>query len=182
MIGRYIDIREDGPVEKRLRIDSGDHHFVFEDESQWVFTTSRTPRYSIILQDRKIPSLSFGMSRFSAEEFLQTLQDESWLPYVAFLESDMPVKTITHQHYTGEGRERPYILKNWTRKIEYEYSLGEGKIGKTREIFTFIDGDLFVFVFSGPRDFIEQFRNSHDLFLSRMNLHSDSQLDEIAVK
>ena len=174
MTGKYIEVREDGPIEKRLCIASGNHRFIFEDKGRWVFTRSRTPRYSIMLTDRKIRELSFGVSRFSSVEFLATLQDESWLPYVASLKTDIPTKTVTYQHYTGEGRERPYILKNWTRKIEYEYPMGKGKIGKTREIFTFIDGDLFVFAFSGTREDIERLRDSHDMFLTRMNLYSDS--------
>ena len=174
MTGKYIEVREDGPIEKRLRIDSGNHRFIFEDKRHWVFTKSRTPRYSIILQDRKIPELSFGISRFGSGEFLESLQDEYWLPYVASLEADIPAKTVTYEHYTVDSRERPYVLKNWTRKIEYEYPMGDGKIGKTREIFTFIDSDLFVFIFSGPKSSIESLRSSHDIFLTRMNLYSGS--------
>ena len=64
MTGKYVEVREDRPIEKRLRIDSGNHRFIFEDKRHRVFTKFRTPRYSIILQDRKIPELSFGMSRF----------------------------------------------------------------------------------------------------------------------
>jgi len=65
-------------------------------------------------------------------------------------------------------------MKNWTRKIEYEYPLSNDKIGKTREIFSFIEGDLFVFVFSGIKEEIDANREYHNLLLTRMNVYTDS--------
>ena len=130
MLGKYIEIQEDGPAEKRLRIDSGSKRFIFEDEGRWSYSQTRTPRYSIILKDRKMADMTFGIARFGPEEFLQSLEDKDWNRYVQSIKSDVVPKQVTYEHYTGEGREAPYVLKNWTRKVEYEYALGQGKTGK----------------------------------------------------
>ena len=112
MTGKYIEVREEHPIQKRLRIDSGNRCFIFEDKRHWVFTKFRTPHYSIILQDRKIPELSFGISRLGRCEFLESLQDKYWLPYVASLEANIPSKTVPYQHFTVDSREHPFVLEN----------------------------------------------------------------------
>lgn len=174
MNGNRVEYQEDGPIEKRIRIDSGDLSFVFEDNNRWRFSTTTTPRYSILLQDSEDPSLTFGIARFATDEFIESLDEEEWKPYMRAILSDVIPKEITYQHYTGNRRSAPYVLKTWTRKVEYEYPMGESVVGKTREIFSFIDGDLFVFIFSGNKDKIDALRNDHNLFLTRMNLAKES--------
>lgn len=174
MQGRYTEVEIDGPPESRIVIQSTHIKFVFENDGQWAFSSTTTPRYSIMMNDRLNSSLTFGIARFTKDEFLASLSDEDWNPYIESIRNDIVPKEIVYQHYTAKGRSAPYILKNWTRKVEYEYPLGKDVIGKTREIFSFIDGDLFVFIFSGDKKAIDSQRASHDIFLTRMNLYTDS--------
>ncbi len=174
MEGKYFGVEIDGPVEKRFSIQSGSLYFIFEDNGTWKFRKSLTPRYSVLMENRDDPNLTFGVSRFGPDEFLASLSEEDWLPYIRSIENDVIPKTITYEHYTGTRRAAPYVLTAWTRKVEYEYPLGEDRVGKTREIFAFIEGELFVFVFSGDKDKIDALRRSHNMLLTRMNLEKDS--------
>ncbi len=174
MLGKHVQVIVDGPEESRIKVTSGNLAFIFEDEGRWVVSSTTTPRYSIVMNDRLNHDLTFGIARFSNGEFLASLDDKDWNGYVESIKNDVIPKNIVYQHYTAEGRSAPYILKNWTRKIEYEYPLGNGETGKTREIFSFIDGDLFVFIFSGNKNSIDANRDSHNLFLTRMNAYADS--------
>ncbi len=174
LFGKYLEVEVDGPAEKRIKITSGNRKFIFEDEGRWIISPTTTPRYSILMSDRLNKTTTFGIAQFSKEEFLQTLEDAEWEPYLESIRSDVIPKEIVYEHYTAEGRSAPYIMKNWTRKVEYEYPMGAEEVGKTREIFTFIDGDLFVFVFSGKKQVIDAMRESHDIFLTRMNVYTDS--------
>lgn len=174
MLGKNVQVIIDGPEESRIKVTSGNRTFIFEDEGRWVLSSTTTPRYSILMNDRLNHDLTFGIAQFSKEEFLASLDDKDWNGYVESIKSDVIPKKIVYQHYTAEGRSAPYILKNWTRKIEYEYPLGNGETGKTREIFSFIDGDLFVFIFSGKKSVIDANRDNHNLFLTRMNVYTDS--------
>ncbi len=174
MQGKYLQVEIDGPAEDRIKVTSGKHTFIFEDEKLWVLSSTTTPRYSIIMNNRLEDNLTFGIARFSRDEFLASLNDEEWNPYIESIKNDVIPKKIVRQHYTAKGRSAPYIMKNWTRKVEYEYPLSDDKIGKTREIFSFIDGDLFVFIFSGNKETIDANRDSHDIFLTRMNIYTDS--------
>jgi len=174
MQGKHVRIIEDGPEEGRIKVTSGNRTFIFEDEGRWVVASTTTPRYSILMNNRLNRDLTFGIAQFSKEEFLTSLDDKDWNGYVESIKSDVIPKKIVYEHYTGQGRSAPYILKNWTRKIEYEYPLGDEETGKTREIFSFIDGDLFVFIFSGKKNVIDANRDSHNLFLTRMNVYTDS--------
>ena len=174
MHGKYLEIEVDGPIEKRLKITSGNRKFVFEDEGRWIVSSTITPRYSILMEDRLNKGLTFGIAQFSKDEFLASLDDGDWEPYLESIRSDVIPKKIVYEHYTAQGRTAPYVMKNWTRKVEYEYPMGNEQTGKTREIFSFIDGELFVFVFSGRKEAIDANRENHNLFLTRMNVFTDS--------
>ncbi len=174
MQGKHVQIIEDGPEESRIKVTSGNRTFIFEDEGRWVVSSTTTPRYSILMNDRLNPDLTFGIAQFSKEEFLTSFDDKDWNRYVESIKNDIIPKKVVYEHYTTQGRSAPYILKNWTRKIEYEYPLGNEETGKTREIFSFIEGDLFVFIFSGKKNVIDANRDSHNLFLTRMNVYTDS--------
>lgn len=174
MQGKYLQVQEDGHEERRIRITSGSYRFVFEDDGRWILDSSTTPRYSIMMNDRLSEDLTFGIAQFRKGEFLASLSDDDWNPYVESIKKESIPKKIVYQHYTAQGRSSPYIMKNWTRKIEYEYPLSNDKIGKTREIFSFIDGDLFVFIFSGIKEEIDANREYHNLLLTRMNIYTDS--------
>jgi hypothetical protein len=174
MQGKYLQVEVDGPAEGRIKVTSGKITFVFEDEGRWALSSTTTPRYSIMMNDRLNRDLTFGIAQFSKGEFLASLDDEEWNPYVESIKNDVVPKKVVYEHYTAQGRSAPYIMKTWTRKIEYEYSLGNGKTGKTREIFSFIDGDLFVFIFSGNKSTIDANRENHNMFLTRMNLYTDT--------
>lgn len=174
MQSKYLQVEVDGPQEHRIRITSGNRNFIFEDEGRWIPSSTITPRYSILMKDRLNSGLTFGIAQFSKDEFLPSLNDEDWNPYVESIKSDVIPKKVVYEHYTAQGRSAPYIMKNWTRKIEYEYPLGNDDTGKTREIFSFIDGDLFVFIFSGKKEVIDVNRENHNIFLTRMNVYTDS--------
>lgn len=174
MEAKYLEVEIDGPPEKRIKVTSDNKVFVFEDEGRWLISRTITPRYSILWNDRLHEDVTFGIAQFAEGEFLASLEDKDWKPYLESIRNDVIPKKIVYEHYTAQGKAAPYILKNWTRKVEYEYPLSNEEIGKTREIFTFIEGELFVFIFSGKKELIDANRNDHNMFLSRMNVFTDS--------
>ncbi len=170
----FIEVQIDGPIEYRKLFDCAKFKLMMEDNGEWEKSSSRTPRYSVIMTDKDDPSLTFGISRFLESEFISDLSADEWNPYIEYLKTDVVPITITYQHYSKESRAAPMIPGNNFRQVDYEYALANEEVGKTREIFAFIEGELLVFIFSGTKEKIDSMRNSHNLMLSRMDLINGS--------
>ncbi|MGK0239414.1 MAG: hypothetical protein ACI92G_002889 [Candidatus Pelagisphaera sp.] len=164
-----LEVQVDGPIEERTVFNCSDFKLIIENNGSWEKLVTANPRYSVSLKDKADPKLIFSLSRFAPEEFLSSLDDQNWNAYIAFLESDVPQKNVTLQHDSRITRASPIVLDKTYRQVEYEYTLSDGTLGKIREIFAFIKGDLFVFSFSGPKAKIDSFKNRHNLTISRMN-------------
>lgn len=101
---QYLQVQEDGYEERRIRITSGSYRFVFEDDGRWILDSSTTPRYSIMMNDRLSGDLTFGIVQFRKGEFMASLSDKDWNPYVESIKKESIPKKIVYQHYTAQGR------------------------------------------------------------------------------
>lgn len=161
----------DGYEEERALLKCSNFDLQLSDLSGWERgRKGASRRFSAYFQVIDYSAVVFGLAEFSNEEFLTSLSNQKWTAYLNYLRTRSQRTEITFEHNSLDGSHPPFILNAHSRQVEYVYSTGSGSKRKTREIFAFIKGKLYAFVFSGPEGEINRLRSTHDLILTRMNL------------
>jgi len=166
----HMEVSEDGPPQKRLVFDCGKFALVTGNYGDWK---ERNPnsRYSLQLSPGTDSDIVFAIARFPNNEFIESLNQSEWESYVESLKHHPSPRIIRHQRFSVERKAAPIVLNEKPyRIIEYEYTDLNGNTTSTRELFTFLDGELFVFALSGPSEKFELYQERVNLMISRMNV------------
>ncbi|MCH6256024.1 hypothetical protein MLD52_05655 [Puniceicoccaceae bacterium K14] len=153
------------------------HHIIFNTDQfffrmtfygDWKKAKSRGSRNSCLLRNSDNHNVTFSISEFEKNEFLQSLDDEYWEGYKKYLSRRFP-KTNVYYEEDGRGKDRELITFNRKyRQIAYIYKSSKNVFTKTREIFVFIKNKLYVLSFSGPSQTFDDQWNQHSFYVSRM--------------
>ncbi len=173
---KLVVINEDGASEDRLafRCPQFDLLMVYNGDLKVVKNSSR---HSILLRSQSNRAVHFGISLFGKKEFLPDLEDETWDRYLESLKTTQPTAEIVYQSDRPKDRVGPNLFGKRVRQIAYELPTKEGEPLKTREMFFFLEKDLFVFTYSGPKNDIDRLWRRHNQLVSQMNLiEKDSEL------
>ncbi len=166
----HMEVSEDGPPQKRIVIDCGKFALITGNYGDWK-EQNPNPRYSLQLSPSTDYDVVFAIARFSDNEFIESLNQSDWESYVESLRIHTSPRTIRHQRFSIERKAAPIVLNEKPyRIIKYDYSDLNGNLTSTSELFTFIDGELFVFALSGPAEKVDLYQERVNLMISRMNV------------
>ena len=166
---KRFEVQEDGPPEARIIFQSPNVSLELEDHGKWQPSSKGDRPVSIRMDDKRFPGVSLSVSRFAKSEFLEDLEDENWNAYLNSITQSSHETAIVFEHDSAKGKASPLILDRRYRQVYYEQSFADGTTWKTREFFSFIGDDLFVFAIQGPKDRIDALTRTHNLILSRMD-------------
>ncbi len=165
-----MEVSEDGPPQKRLVFDCGRFALITGNYGNWE-VQKPTARFSFQLSPKNDADITFGMARFPQNDFIESLDQEEWDTYIAALHKNPNLKAIRSQRLSTDRKAAPKVLNEKPyRVIDYEYSDSKGNIKTTSELFTFLDGELFVFALSGPSKKIDLYMERVYLMISRMDV------------
>jgi hypothetical protein len=165
-----MEVSEDGPPQKRLVFDCGRFALITGNYGNWE-EQKPTARFSFQLSPKNDAEVIFGMARFPQNDFIASLDQEEWDTYIAALQNNPTPRAIRNQRLSTDRKAAPKVLDERPyRLVDYEHSDSDGNSTRTSELFTFLDGELFVFALSGPSDKVEQYRERVNLMISRMDV------------
>ncbi len=166
---KLLEINEDGAVEDRIafKCPQFDMLMVYNGDLKVVKNSSR---HSILLKSESSHGVHFGISLFGKNEFLSDLEDETWNRYLESLKITKPNAEIVFQSDRPTDRVGPNLFNKRVRQIAYEIPTKEGEPLKKREMFFFLEDNLFVFTYSGPKSDIDRLWRRHNQLVSQMNL------------
>lgn len=109
-------------------------------------------RYSIAFVPTNRAPLRLGIASFGADEFLPSIEDETWDRYLAGLQEahDDQCEILAQTSATVAGSRWVPVLGVRTRSIEIRYPLENGTFGGEIQVFAFCKDRVVVFVLSGP--------------------------------
>ena len=132
--------------------------------------TKRHTRYSIQLEETDVPDLKFGISIFAKDEFLTSLDRKEWDRYLHHLNTAFPYQQVVFEQSNLEKSGGPFVFGKHFRQVAYQWKTPAGELKKTREIFVFLRGRLYVFSFRGKPESVDATWRRQNLMLNRMNL------------
>lgn len=166
----HMEVSEDGPPQKRMVFDCGRFALITGNYGKWEEQTS-SARYSFQLSPKSDSDITFGMARFPNNDFIESLNEKDWAPYIESLKSHPIPKIVQDQRFSIERKAAPVVLNERPyRVVDYQYTDSKGNLIRTWELFTFLEGELFVFGLSGHTNKVALYQERVNLMISRMNV------------